>query len=56
MMRSTLFININVITKGGGQIKELHGGFKKALQLAYPEVTFTRWQRGIVFPPHPIVL
>ena len=29
--------------QGGGQIGYWHGGFKKALRLAYPELQFNKW-------------
>ena len=30
-------------SKGGFTIQELHGGIKKAIQLAYPELDFVKW-------------
>jgi hypothetical protein len=31
--------------QGGSGITSAHGGFKKALQAAYPELQFTKWQQ-----------
>ena len=32
-------------------MKAYHGGFRVALQKAYPEVDFSRWKGTALFPP-----
>jgi len=36
---------VNFMAKGGHSISVANGGFKRALELAYPEMTFKAWQK-----------
>ena len=36
--------------KGGQSIHEHHGGLKKALQKAFPDLSFTQWVQGMPLP------